>query len=137
MPRPDQKARPVLEKIRNLVGGKRARRFHSVRDRLAGSRRTTPDADIDHYLQGVEIMFQKVTSAASAAGSISKRLDQQGTFLESLYDSIESGVGRLVDADMEQETAKLSALQTQQQLSVNALSIANQEPQNLLTLLRQ
>lgn len=82
-------------------------------------------------------MFQKVTSAASAAGSISKRLDQQGTFLESLYDSIESGVGRLVDADMEQETAKLSALQTQQQLSVNALSIANQEPQNLLTLLRQ
>jgi flagellin len=51
-------------------------------------------------------------------------------------DSIDSGVGKLVDANMEQESSKLSALQTQQQLAVQALSIANSSSQNILSLFR-
>jgi flagellin len=51
-------------------------------------------------------------------------------------DSIDRGVGQLVDADMEKESARLSALQTQQQLGIQSLSIANSNAQNILTLFR-
>jgi flagellin len=51
-------------------------------------------------------------------------------------DAMKSGIGTLVDADMEEQSAKLQALQTQQQLGVQALSIANQSPQTILSLFR-
>ena len=51
-------------------------------------------------------------------------------------DSLKNGVGALVDADMEEASARLAALQTQQQLGIQALSIANQAPQNVLALFR-
>jgi len=72
----------------------------------------------------------------SKLGSISSRIDLQTSFASSLSDSIQSGVGKLVDADMEQESSKLSALQTQQQLAVQSLSIANSSNQQILTLFR-
>ena len=53
-----------------------------------------------------------------------------------LADSLTSGIGSLVDADMEEASARLQALQVQQQLGVQALSIANQAPQQLLSLFR-
>jgi len=60
----------------------------------------------------------------------------QSNFVSSLSDAIDSGVGRLVDADMEEESSKLTALQTQQQLAIQSLSIANSSSQNILSLFR-
>jgi flagellin len=77
-----------------------------------------------------------MTKAASQLGSISTRIELQEGFVSALSDSIDSGVGRLVDANMEEESSKLSALQTQQQLAIQSLSIANSSAQNILTLFR-
>jgi flagellin len=60
----------------------------------------------------------------------------QNDFISKLTDSLDRGIGRLVDADMEEESARLSALQVQQQLGIQALSIANSGSQNILSLFR-
>ena len=60
----------------------------------------------------------------------------QKTFTTSLMDSIERGVGQLVDADMNKESTRLQALQVQQQLGIQALSIANANSQSILSLFR-
>ncbi len=91
---------------------------------------------LDGALSGVELVLQAMTNAGSQLGSISTRIQLQETFVSALHDSIESGVGRLVDADMEEESSKLSALQTQQQLGIQSLSIANSSAQNILSLFR-
>ena len=69
-------------------------------------------------------------------GSASKSLDRQATFISKLQDALESGVGNLVDADLAKESARLTALQTKQQLGVQALGIANQSSSILLGLFR-
>ncbi|ANK84351.1 MULTISPECIES: flagellin N-terminal helical domain-containing protein [Rhizobium] len=92
--------------------------------------------DIQNALTNVESALKAMTSAGAALGSISKRIELQENFVSALSDSIDSGVGRLVDADMEEESSKLSALQTQQQLAVQSLSIANSSSQTILTLFR-
>ena len=84
----------------------------------------------------VDNQLSTMTSAASNLGSVSSRIDMQSNFVSSLSDSITSGVGKLVDADMEEESSKLSALQTQQQLAIQSLSIANSSSQNILSLFR-
>ncbi|RYE58561.1 MAG: flagellin, partial [Rhizobiaceae bacterium] len=60
----------------------------------------------------------------------------QENFVADLMDVIDKGVGRLVDADMNEESTKLKALQTQQQLGIQALSIANSNSENVLSLFR-
>ncbi|MBB4104589.1 flagellin N-terminal helical domain-containing protein [Allorhizobium borbori] len=87
-------------------------------------------------LSTVETALKALTTGGSVLGSISKRIDLQTEFSNKLSDAIESGVSKLVDADMEEESAKLSALQTQQQLAVQSLSIANSSSQNILSLFR-
>ena len=72
----------------------------------------------------------------AAIGSASKSLDRQATFVSKLQDALESGVGNLVDADLAKESARLTALQTKQQLGVQALGIANQSGSILLGLFR-
>ena len=67
---------------------------------------------------------------------MAKRIAMQEDFVSTISDSVDSGVERLVDADMEAESSRLSALQTQQQLAVQSLSIANSAPQNILSLFR-
>jgi flagellin len=91
---------------------------------------------IDSALSMVEAALKALTAAGSQLGSLSSRIDLQTTFVSALTDSISSGVGKLVDADMEQESSKLSALQTQQQLAVQSLSIANSSAQNILSLFK-
>ncbi|MBB3426573.1 flagellin [Rhizobium sp. BK312] len=91
---------------------------------------------ISSALNMVQTALNSMTSMNSRLGSISARIDLQTTFASSLSDSIESGVGKLVDANMEQESSKLSALQTQQQLAVQSLSIANSSSQSILSLFR-
>ena len=95
------------------------------------------DVKLDGMLQMVEDAFSSVTSSAAALGSVSSRIEMQNEFISKLTDSLDRGIGRLVDADMEEESARLSALQVQQQLGVQALSIANSNAQNILTLFRQ
>ncbi|MND23982.1 Flagellin [compost metagenome] len=91
---------------------------------------------IDGFMTTVETALSSLTDAGAALGALTTRIDLQDNFAASLSDAIESGVSRLVDADMEEESAKLSALQTQQQLAVQSLSIANSSSQNIMTLFR-
>jgi len=91
---------------------------------------------ISSALNMVQTALNSMTSMGSKLGSISSRIDLQTSFASSLSDSIQSGVGKLVDANMEQESSKLSALQTQQQLAVQSLSIANSSTQSILSLFR-
>jgi len=91
---------------------------------------------IDSALTMVEGALSAMTAAGSKLGSMSARIDLQTTFVSALSDSITSGVGKLVDANMEQESSKLSALQTQQSLAIQSLSIANSSSQSILSLFR-
>ncbi|MNT88117.1 Flagellin [compost metagenome] len=81
-------------------------------------------------------MTKKVVSAASLLGSIQTRIDLQLDYAAKLGDSIDSGIGRLVDANMNEASTRLKALQTQQQLAVQALSISNSNSESLLSLFR-
>ncbi|WP_312360871.1 flagellin [Ensifer sp.] len=91
---------------------------------------------LSNYLSGVENVLQSMTNAASDLGAVNKRVDLQKDFVDNLMDSIESGVGKLVDADMNEESTRLKALQTQQQLGIQALTIANTNSQNILSLFK-
>ena len=84
----------------------------------------------------VEAHIQTAVDGAAALGASSKRISEQNVFVGKVMDAMKSGIGSLVDADMEAASAKLQALQTQQQLGVQALSIANQAPQSILSLFR-
>ncbi|MBB6507722.1 flagellin [Rhizobium soli] len=97
---------------------------------------TTP-AQLDGFLVTVESALSEMTNAGAALGALQTRIDLQTTYAGTLSDAIEEGISRLVDADMEEESAKLSALQTQQQLAVQSLSIANSSSQNILSLFQQ
>lgn len=96
---------------------------------------TTTD-DAEDALASIETLLQTAIDAAAAFGSAQASINSQGEFVKVLTDSLKSGVGSLTDADMEAASAKLQALQVQQQLGVQALSIANQQPQALLSLFR-
>ncbi|MBB3233713.1 MULTISPECIES: flagellin [Phyllobacterium] len=84
----------------------------------------------------VETAVNAMKAAAAALGSAKTRIDTQQTFTGNLMDAIDRGVGQLVDADMNAESARLSALQVQQQLGIQALSIANSSNQSILSLFR-
>ncbi|CAN7283027.1 flagellin [Phenylobacterium sp. LjRoot164] len=84
----------------------------------------------------VEDAIQDVSSALSKLGTGAKALDTHMTNVMKLQDTLDAGVGNLVDADLAKESAKLQALQTKQQLGVQALSIANQSSSTLLGLFR-
>lgn len=96
------------------------------------------DSDVlDIMMSFVDQQLLAMTSAASSLGSIQSRIDLQEDFIASLIDVIDKGIGRLVDADMNEESTRLKALQTQQQLGIQSLSIANTNAENILTLFRQ
>ena len=77
-----------------------------------------------------------VSSALSKLGTGSKSLNSHLTFVGKLQDTLDAGVGNLVDADLAKESAHLQALQTKQQLGIQALSIANQATSPLMSLFR-
>lgn len=87
-------------------------------------------------MQEIDDMLAKVTTAASDLGAIKTRIGSQSDFVGKIMDAVDRGVGQLVDADMEQESSRLQALQVQQQLGIQALSIANSNTQNILSLFR-
>ena len=84
----------------------------------------------------VNTAIGKVSTALAKMGTGSKALDLHLSFIMKLQDTLDSGVGNLVDADLAKESAKLQSLQTKQQLGVQALSIANQSTSALLGLFR-
>jgi flagellin len=87
-------------------------------------------------LDAIEPLIQNAISAAASFGSAQGRIQTQSEYVSKIMDGLSSGIGALVDADMEEASAKLQALQVQQQLGIQALSIANQAPQNILALFR-
>ncbi|WP_332641549.1 flagellin [Brevundimonas sp.] len=87
-------------------------------------------------LTAVTASIDKVSASLARLGTKSKALSTHLTFVGKLSDALEAGVGNLVDADLAKESAKLQALQTKQQLGVQALGIANQTPQLVLSLFR-
>jgi len=89
-----------------------------------------------NLLSTIDTSINNVSSALAQLGTSSKALDNHLTFVGKLQDSINAGIGNLVDADMAQESAQLQALQTKQQLGVQALSIANQSTSTVLSLFR-
>ncbi len=96
----------------------------------------TNDQNIEGMISAVDKMLTNITSVASTLGATSTRIQLQNSFVADLQDVIGKGVGRLVDADMNQESTKLKALQTQQQLGIQSLSIANSAGQNIMSLFR-
>jgi flagellin len=85
-------------------------------------------------LDKIDPLIQRAINAAASFGSAQGRIQTQSEFVSRIMDSLTSGIGALVDADMEEASAKLQALQVQQQLGIQALTIANQQPQNILAL---
>ncbi|MFP4044716.1 MAG: flagellin [Rhodosalinus sp.] len=84
----------------------------------------------------VETLIGTAIDAAAAFGSVEGRISTQSEFVSSLTDALKTGIGSIVDAEMEESSARLQALQVQQQLATQSLSIANQAPQSLLALFR-
>lgn len=93
-------------------------------------------ADLEQMIAWVDLAVTKMTTSAANLGAVKQRVNLQQDFVTSLMSAITRGVGALVDADMNEESTKLQALQVQQQLGIQSLSIANQNSQNILALFK-
>jgi len=91
-------------------------------------------ADAAAAVTNIDTAIGEVNTALSSFGAGQTRLELQQDFTASLRDTLEVGIGNLVDADLARESAQLQALQVQQQLGLQALGIANQAPQSILAL---
>ena len=89
---------------------------------------------LDGYIKGADAAISEMTSAASNLGAEKSRISTQQSFVSNLMQAIDKGVGSLVDADMNEESTKLQALQVQSQLGIQSLSIANQAAQSIMKL---
>jgi flagellin len=96
----------------------------------------TTEAGANSALTIVEYMIQTAVDSAASFGSVEGRIDTQQRFISGLSDALKAGIGTMVDANMEEASARLQALQVQQQLGIQSLSIANQAPQSILSLFR-
>jgi flagellin len=90
--------------------------------------------DLEDMIKGVDDALAQMTDAATVIGSAKSRIQLQKDFVTALMQSIDTGIGQLVDADMNEESTRLQALQVRQQLGVQALNIANQSAQMILQL---
>ena len=101
---------------------------------LSASSTTT---DLNSLATAIDAAINNVTAGAATLGQYTTTVNNQLTFTSSISDAITSGVGSLVDADMNVASTRLQALQTQQQLGIQALSMANQNSQLILKLFNQ
>ena len=97
---------------------------------------TADDTAIDDFIQATDSAITEMTTAATNLGSAKSRIELQSNFVAALSDAIERGISTLVDADMNEESTRLQALQVQQQLGIQSLSIANSSSQSILSLFR-
>jgi len=93
-------------------------------------------AKADDALTRINTAISTSTARLAELGAQSKQIERHTTYVGKLSDALEAGIGNLVDADLAKESARLQALQVQQQLGVQALSIANQAPQIILSLFK-
>lgn len=91
---------------------------------------------LDFYIDYIDVAAERIIDGASVLGALEKRIEMQSDFTRELMDSIDRGVGRLVDADMKEESTRLKALQTQEQLAIQALQIANSNAESVMQLFR-
>ncbi len=138
----------ILDSTRNAAGARTAASAATLGTYAAGNTFTVADLEltdgtlfandqqVTQMLGVVEGALKDMTTAATNLGAAKSRIDLQKTFTTSLMDSVERGVGQLVDADMNKESTRLQALQVQQQLGIQALSIANGNSQSILSLFR-
>jgi len=103
---------------------------------IAATGTVSTEAKASAMIATVETSLTNVNTALAELSSGSAKLSVQATFVQKLSDALNTGIGNLVDADMATESAMLTSLQTKQQLGVQALSIANQSPQIVLSLFR-
>ena len=95
---------------------------------------STTTTDFTTLSTSLDTAIKNVTAAGAKLGATKTTIDTQSAFVSSLYDALTSGVGSLVDTDMNVASTRLQALQTQQQLGIQSLSIANQNSQLILKL---
>lgn len=91
---------------------------------------------IDHYINYMEVAGQRVVEGASVLGALKKRIDMQSEFANRLIETIDKGIGRLIDANMNVVSTRLKALQAQEQLATQSLHIANNNAEAILLLFR-
>ena len=103
---------------------------------LTGVTGADENAKFNNLLTDIESSLSAMTTGAAELGAAKSRIDLQKDFVSELMDSIDRGVGQLVDADMNEESTRLQALQVQQQLGIQALSIANSSSQQVLSLFK-
>lgn len=101
---------------------------------ITGATPAAQQTALDGALQTIDKFSSLVEGVASQLGSTQSNVESQQAFVQNLASTFTTGAGNMVDADMTAESAQLSALQTQQQLGTQALSIANQAPQMILKL---
>ena len=104
--------------------------------KVSGTGAASTSTAFDNLLTGIEAALKAMSQGAAELGAAKSRIDMQKDFVSKLQDSIDRGVGQLVDADMNKESTRLQALQVQQQLGIQALSIANSNSQQILALFR-
>jgi flagellin len=127
----------ILDTLRDAVTGQvnAAGTFSIATLNIAALTDSVADlATLDGYIKGSDAAITEMAAGATALGAAKSRIEIQQTFVRSLMDAIESGISQLVDADMNEESTKLQALQVKQQLGIQALSIANASSQSILTL---
>jgi flagellin len=92
--------------------------------------------ELNNLITGVDEAIVGMTAAGTSLGAIKSRIDLQKDFAASMMNAIDTGIGQLVDANMNEESTRLQALQVRQQLGIQALSMANQGAQSILSLFR-
>ncbi|MBX3430223.1 MAG: flagellin [Hyphomonadaceae bacterium] len=114
------------------LGGASGQALNTVTSALNISTANGASAAVD----AIDTALTALNRDLATMGAQSKALDVQKTFLGKLSDSIEAGIGNLVDADLAKESARLQSLQVKQQLGAQALSIANSAPSIVLSFFR-
>ena len=128
----------ILDGKRDATGALSATGTYSISsiDISALTDSASDTATLESYIKGADAAISDMTKAGSSLGSTKQRIGLQQTFVGVLKDAIDRGIATLVDADMNEESTRLQALQTQQQLGIQALSITNSSAQNILSLFR-
>jgi flagellin len=103
---------------------------------MAGTSSINTVTNATAVLAQLNTSITNLNTAMGDLGAQAKQIENHTTFVNKLNDVLTTGVGNLVDADLAKESASLQALQVQQQLGAQALSIANQAPQIILSLFR-
>lgn len=133
-------ANGILDTSRNAVTGvvDAAGTFTISTLNISALTDSTADlAILDGYIKGADRAITEMAAGATALGAAKARIEIQQSFVDSLMDAIEGGISQLVDADMNEESTRLQALQVKQQLGIQALSIANGSSQSILRLFQQ